>query len=225
MDSSNNYSTSIIPGELNQDRLEVIECENDFVVLAIADGAGDTKQGGFAAECALESVNNFSTNLPTKINRIVFENIHKYALELLNNHEYNQDKKALAAYTTAFITPESELMVCSMGDVMFSVFREGKCEFQTTEFVRKDHWITKGLMLDYDEEGFNDIVVEEFDLEQDDLIIGASDGLWDNIRPEELENRLNFEDSTDGLLKQLGEIPHDRKGYQDDRAIIVYSKL
>lgn len=215
------YKTLMIPGEKNQDRL-LVGGSKKIDLLAIADGAGDTKEGGFAAECLLKALDETSGHLPVEVIKHHFEKIHKNALQLLDNDLRNEDKKALAAYAIVFILPNSTIKSCSMGDVMFVVFRNSKPVFNTTEYVREDHWIQKGLMVDYDEDGFNDIIVEEYTLEDNDLIIGASDGLWDNRRPEELSEFVDFNSPVSEIIRKLGDIPHDRKGYQDDRGIIVY---
>ena len=78
------------------------------------------------------------------------------------------------------------------------------------------------MRLDYSEGEFNEILVVEFNLIKNDLVVGATDGLWDNRGPEELEKYVDFDDSTENIINQLAVIPHDRKDYQDDRGIIVY---
>lgn len=212
----------LFPGQQNQDRALTIVGTGYIDILAIADGAGDTKHGGFAAECLLKAVKQYFQNKPSKISTKTFQDIHNKALKHLDNKNQNPGKKALAAYAIALVNNQAELCACSMGDVMFTVFRGKKVIFKTTEFVGENHWITKGLMLDYAEAGFNDIQVEKHQLKNGDLVIGASDGLWDNCRPEEISNYVDFSDSTANIISQLAKIPHDRKGYQDDRGIVVY---
>ena len=108
-------------------------------ILAIADGASDTKEGGFAAECLLKAIEKTAIIEQKIIDKILFESMHNSALLLFNDNERNSNRKALTAYAIVLITKESKLYACSMGDAMFVVYRNGQPVFNTTEFVKEDN--------------------------------------------------------------------------------------
>ncbi|MBD3279896.1 SpoIIE family protein phosphatase [Candidatus Dojkabacteria bacterium] len=211
----------------NQDRVFTYEHENGTKIIAVADGSDDG-DGAFAADCLVNTVKD--TIRQSQISKPGIEyhqGIRNQALESLADEEYNADKMAFCAYNVARIFSDGLMEMSYLGDVMLAVFRAREVVYQSTEHSDPEtQWLTKGLKV-VDKIGqnlpeFTEIAYDTLQLESGDLIICASDGLWDNRRPEEIAQMIEPASNVGTVKEILSTIPHDRKSYRDDRGIAIY---
>jgi len=118
----------------------------------------------------------------------ILQNDQRPLITLLTKAFDVLDKEELAGSCTAslaLLTADSKLHVLNVGDSGIHVVRDGNCVFQTGE---QQHYFNCPFQLGMgsdDRPTDADYYVLE-DLEQDDIIIAATDGVWDNLYEAEM---------------------------------------
>ncbi|EFC43513.1 protein phosphatase [Naegleria gruberi] len=180
--------------------------ENDnYTIIGVADGVGGWAEVGvdpslisnqlmYNAKLVCEGGDSQLLSNPNKILQMAYD--------LIVN-----ERQVLAGSTTASIASYDKntkiLRTSNLGDSGLAVFREGACIFQTKE---KQHYFNcpfqLGVVPPGNSTAYHDLpehaVDEEIKLEKDDVLVMATDGVWDNLFPESVGNLIW--DMKDNLL-------------------------
>jgi serine/threonine protein phosphatase PrpC len=194
--------------KINQDRCEIFEHDN-IKVLVLADGMGGHPKGEVAAQILVDTAYHL-------LNQATTDNFHaeRYINDVLlsahrNILKYGLKKKpAIYPRTTAVIVViQNNLMQWShLGDSRTYLFRHGRAHMRTLDHTRAEALRLSGELEDADSQSqlsgrsgvsrclggmkkIRDIqVTPAFRLQNDDILLLCSDGIWSQLKQSELES-------------------------------------
>lgn len=194
------------------------ECKDGYIAVGVADGVGGWSEAGYdSSAISRELCASIRTHFETADS---YDNIS--AKDLLTkgvNEIMNSPKVEIGGTTACFgiLTPDKKLKVANLGDSWCGLFRGFKLvketNFQTHNFntpyqIAK---IPRQIVRQAELEGRRYIIDTpdkadeyEWDLQKDDIIMFATDGVTDNIIPADMEIFLKDKIEQENL--ELGEI-------------------
>lgn len=216
----------------NQDRYFLREFEDRTILMAVADGMGGEAGGGLAARTAVEAFKDFNPNLATVEASLaaVFQ-----AADLKIKEEIRKDPRlgGMGTTLTSACLIKGEIHWAHVGDSRLYLLRAGRLT-QVTEdhtFVNrlvKEGTITKEEARDHP---LQNLLIHclgcmpmtlnygRFKIQKDDGVLLCSDGLYHQVREEEMVSILTLKtgikEKFEGLLQAAL-----RRGGQDNITLV-----
>lgn len=223
----------------NQDAIVVVGHEDGPVVVGLADGAGGHKNGAWASKVAMEALRSSLSGASTAQERRVQI---LDAFEEANNRIIRDANGAATTMVVAEVS-ENKARVYFAGDsICLVVGGRGKLKYRTYGHNPVDLGIQAGLLDEdvYDEQGLRHIVTNmlgskqlhiessvQLSLDPKDTLLICSDGLYDNVKLEEICSILSGSDLTkiaDTLQTKASQAMHsqdDEFSKHDDLSFVL----
>lgn len=190
----------------NQDVVLVKELRHDTHLLLIADGMGGYKNGCTAAKMASDSIYEFLLNCQKFDETTILKSLNNANLAI---KQYSNDNEVIMGTTIGGVVINGKSIVSFwVGDVRILFFRNNKLEFESNPHsLMNDILISGSIKYKPNAEKYKDIVMSAlkgdiqstkidfklFDNYLDgDKIIVLSDGAFNTIGLNEIENSLNI---------------------------------
>jgi len=193
--------------KINQDRCEIFTHKN-IKVLVLADGMGGHPKGEVAAQILVDTtyhlLNNVSEDnfdINTFINN-VFNTAHRQII----NYGLKKKPQIHPRTTAVIVVIQDDQMVWShLGDSRTYLFRHGRAHMRTLDHTRVEHLRLSGQIEDSDSQslasgrsgvsrclgGLKKMhsieITPPIQLQDGDLIMMCSDGVWSQLQATELE--------------------------------------
>ncbi len=206
--------------EVSFDEVQFLEIEDEYLIVAVADGMGGHEKGEIAAKITLEVLRREKPKTEEKLK----ESLEK-ARDLMEYYkDKNPDAYGLGTAVAGLIKQSDYTIIFNVGDCR--VYKK------VGKFLRKlskDHTlveelIDKGYLDEFEAKTFPNkniltsavigddyqtelkIFTREFKLKKGDIFIICSDGFWEVFEEEELEEIFNSDDIkeiSDKIFKNL----------------------
>lgn len=178
-------------------------------LLAVADGAGNSFASGVMAINLLEYCESYAESHSEKLGAQSLKDMVNYVCTQLQN----QSGTSSGETTICIAIIDGNLLVCAnVGDSGIKVIRRGKVVFRTKK--QMFGFNEPFLINKYDglEDNLDKFEYSEFILERGDIVIDATDGIWDNLENEdELINIVNATDDSSNNLEESRDSNHAQK--------------
>lgn len=224
----------------NEDGAALLPLAGDRLLLAVADGAGGHASGGEAARIALERLSAAAHASPDG-------NLRDSVLDGFEQADRAVGALAGGAATTlvAAAVEDRSVRVYHVGDsTALVVGQRGRIKLQTISHSPTGYAVEAGLLgeeealvhedrhLILNALGCGDMRVEmssPLRLAPRDTLLLASDGLWDNLSPEEIVERIRKGDLLEGIQRladaarrRMGSPDTDRPSKPDDLTVLAF---
>jgi PPM family protein phosphatase len=202
----------------NQDRYFIREFEDRTILLAVADGMGGEAGGGLAAQIAVEAFKDFNSNLAAV--EASFGTVFQFADQRIRE-EIRKDPQleGMGTTLTSAYLKKGEIHWAHVGDSRLYLFRTGELT-QVTEdhtFVTrlvKEGTITKEQARVHPLQnvlihclGCKPMMISsgQFKVQKNDLVLLCSDGLYHEVRDEEMVSilikKISIKEKFESLLQ------------------------
>ena len=225
--------------EHNEDYYGLDKEQGLFIV---ADGLGGHQAGEVASKLATEAVLNFFKHTPKKessqpvtdknINRLI-QKAHQVILDL--SSEDDSLKGMGTTIVFGIFSPPHSFYLANIGDSRAYLYRDKKLQLLTQDHSVVAQLVSQGKITPQEAKTHNlrNIVTQalgieigmgcnqrKIDLEDKDLIILCSDGLWDMLSDKAIEEIASKENNPEKLCSDLIEAAK-KEGGQDNITVIV----
>jgi len=206
--------------EVSFDEVQFLEIEDEYLIVAVADGMGGHEKGEIAAKITLEVLRREKPKTEEKLK----ESLEKARDFIEYYKDKNPDAYGLGTAVAGLIEYSDYLIIFNVGDCR--VYKK------VGKFLRKlskDHTlveelIDKGYLNEFEAKNFPNkniltsavvgddyqtklqIFVKKLKFKKEDMFIICSDGFWEVFEDEELEEIFNSDDIkeiSDKILKSL----------------------
>jgi PPM family protein phosphatase len=202
----------------NQDRYILREFEDQTILMAVADGMGGEAGGGLAAQTAVEAFKDFDLNLATVEDSFaaVFQAAdRRIRVEI----QKGPHLKGMGTTLTSACLKKGEIHWAHVGDSRLYLFRAGGLTPVTEDhtFVNrlvKEGTITKAEARDHPLQnilihclGCLPMVISSgrFKIQKNDLVLLCTDGLYHEVKEEEIASiliqKIRIKEKLEGLLQ------------------------
>ncbi len=211
----------------NEDACYVLLPDRVYVV---ADGVGGGNSGEIASRTAVNEIANYVTKHPISLmnNKYAVVNYLQAALEEANVKIYN-----LSTAIVIYIA-EGKAYIANIGDSRVYLYRRGKLVQLTEDHTYVNSLVKAGVMskeqADSDER--KNVIVKalgvepgiepdffQIDVYPDDILLACTDGLYEEVKPEEMIEIIESQESMSDLAKELV-VRANRNGGRDNITII-----
>lgn len=241
------YNISILSSKggrkSNQDKVN-FECLKEICCFTIADGLGGHNAGEIASNLAVKTVlSEFRANKGST-NSHITSYISKAQHVILSEQKKAKEYKNMRTTLVLLIIENNKANWAHIGDSRLYIFRNNKIIFRT-----KDHSVTQALVnagqieeneirfhedrnkllrvLGSDEENFNfEFYDKEFSIKSADKFLLCTDGFWEYITEEQMENDLINSKKPKKWLKKMEKRLKNMKLKDNDNysAIAIFIK-
>jgi len=206
--------------EVSFDEVQFLEIEDEYLIVAVADGMGGHEKGEIAAKITLEVLKRKKPKTEEKLK----ESLEKARDFIEYYKDKNPDAYGLGTAVAGLIEYSDYLIIFNVGDCR--VYKK------VGKFLRKlskDHTlveelIDKGYLNEFEAKNFPNkniltsavvgddyqtklqIFIKKLKFKKEDMFIICSDGFWEVFEDEELEEIFNSDDIkeiSDKILKSL----------------------
>ena len=206
--------------EVSFDEVQFLEIEDEYLIVAVADGMGGHEKGEIAAKITLEVLRREKPKTEEKLK----ESLEKARDFIEYYKDKNPDAYGLGTAVAGLIEYSDYLIIFNVGDCR--VYKK------VGKFLRKlskDHTlveelIDKGYLNEFEAKNFPNkniltsavvgddyqtklqIFIKKLKFKKEDMFIICSDGFWEVFEDEELEEIFNSDDIkeiSDKILKSL----------------------
>lgn len=206
--------------EVSFDEVQFLEIEDEYLIVAVADGMGGHEKGEIAAKITLEVLKRKKPKTEEKLK----ESLEKARDFIEYYKDKNPDAYGLGTAVAGLIKYSNYLIIFNVGDCR--VYKK------VGKFLRKlskDHTlveelIDKGYLNEFEAKNFPNkniltsavvgddyqtklqIFIKKLKFKKEDMFIICSDGFWEVFEDEELEEIFNSDDIkeiSDKILKSL----------------------
>jgi protein phosphatase len=228
--------------ENNQDSIGVFNAGKEGVVLALADGAGGHKSGAEASKLLIQELSTRSKNFKysSKSRLEIIEGIEKANFDMLDNLP-----GSASTVVVAEVNDDSARIYFAGDSIALVIGGRGKLKYRAYGHNPVDMGIQAGILDEgtYDEQGLRHYVTNivgskqlhiecsvPISLDPRDTILICSDGLYDNIKVEEICEIVSDKDIKEAA-KALFELAEERMksdksefSKHDDLSFVLYQK-
>lgn len=224
---------SDIGGRENNEDSYLCKKLDEYTVFAVADGLGGHNDGEVASHIAVKSIEEIMID---NANDDVFE-----AIEYANAQVIAQQEKTMTKMKTTIaiaLIKEDRTIVAHVGDTRVYAFNEGKVVFQTKDHSASQMAVAVGEITpkeirNHDDRNMltrvlgasDEIKVDAVSITNDqyDALLICSDGFWEYVLEEEMENTLKNSDSAMNWLYKMRTIQMNRApdNCDNNTAIVV----
>ncbi len=193
----------------NQDRLTAIESD-DGVLLVLADGMGGLEQGEIAAQAVVDVASELYLNSPRPVpdtGRLLCDIIHRSHDKLIEDLSVDQEHSSFGTTAVLCLIQHGEAHWAHVGDSRLYLFRGGRTIYRTRDHSYVESLYQQGLIDDEERSRHprrNQItqcigctryrpevaLATPIALQEKDVLLLCSDGLWDPVRESELADLL-----------------------------------
>lgn len=194
--------------------IENLDKENNFYLLAVADGMGGHNAGDFASEYVMNSFTKILNSIPHNLSEddlinfieLSVTEIHK---KLNKQGNENNERSGMGSTFNGILFYMDQIYNINIGDSRFYRFRDG-----ILKQMSKDHSLAEVTGLDRNEShvllnsigGGETVFVEMINVTnlilENDILLLCSDGLSDMISNDEIEKVLLKNATTASLLEE-----------------------
>ena len=202
----------------NQDRYFIRESEDQTVLLAVADGMGGEAGGGLAAQTAVEVFKDFNSNLATI--EASFGAVFQAADQRIREEiRKSPQLDGMGTTLTSAYLEKGEIHWAHVGDSRLYLFRTGELAQVTEDHtlvtrLAKEGTITKEQARVHPLQnilihclGCKPMIMSsgQFKVQKDDLVLLCTDGLYHQVRDEEMVSilikKISIKEKFEGLLQ------------------------
>ena len=222
----------------NEDACYVLLPDRVYVV---ADGVGGGNSGEIASRTAVNEIANYVTKHPISLmnNKYAVVNYLQAALEEANVKIYNlartyAENAGMATTAIVIYIAEGKAYIANIGDSRVYLYRRGKLVQLTEDHTYVNSLVKAGVMskeqADSDER--KNVIVKalgvehgiepdffQIDVYPDDILLACTDGLYEEVKPEEMIEIIESQESMSDLAKELV-VRANRNGGRDNITII-----
>jgi protein phosphatase len=210
----------------NQDRYFLREFEDQTILMAVADGMGGEAGGGLAAQMAVEALKDFDPNLATieASFAAVFQAADRKIREEIRK---GPQLKGMGTTLTSAYLKKGEIHWAHVGDSRLYLFRAGELTQVTEDHTFVNRLVKEGTISREDarDHPLQNILIHclgcmpmtmnsgRFKIQKNDWVLLGTDGLYHEVREEEMASLLikktsireKFEDLLQAALEGGGQ--------------------
>jgi len=219
----------------------ISEADQSIGLFIVADGMGGHSDGDQASQMTIDIMseelrNHFANQLSTKTDALAAA--MRRAVKRANQRvfELSQSKeKGMGSTVTAVLIHQGQAIVANAGDSRTYLFRQGQLQQITVDHSMVEELIKRGIMSEaerLDSRYVNvvtraigtseEIAVDIFKLKlyPGDRFLLCSDGVWEMVKDEKIENTLQNRDNLENICDHLV-IAANQAGGKDHISIVL----
>ncbi|SCZ64923.1 PP2C family protein-serine/threonine phosphatase [Thiohalomonas denitrificans] len=193
----------------NQDRLTAIETD-EGILLVLADGMGGLEQGEIAAQAVVDAARELYLNSPRPVSDtggLLRDIIHRSHDRLVEDLSPDQEHSSSGTTAVLCLVQNGEAHWAHVGDSRLYFFRGGRSIYRTRDHSYVESLYRQGLIDDEERSRHprrNQItqcigctryrpdvaLAPPVALQEKDVLMLCSDGLWDSVKESELADLL-----------------------------------
>lgn len=202
----------------NQDRFFIREFEDRTILSAVADGMGGEARGGLAAQTAIEAFEDFDSKLANV--EASFGAVFQLADQRIRGEiRKSPQLEGMGTTLTSAYLRKGEIQWAHVGDSRLYLFRTGGLTQVTEDHTLVTRLVKEGTITKEKARGhpLQNILINclgckpmmmssgQFKVQKDDLVLLCTDGLYHEVRDEEMVSilikKISIKEKFEGLLK------------------------
>ena len=202
----------------NQDRYFIREFEDRTILLAVADGMGGEAGGGQAAQIAVEAFKDFNSNLATI--EASFGAVFQVADQRIREEIRKSPRlEGMGTTLTSAYLKKGEIHWAHVGDSRLYLFRTGGLTQVTEDHTLVTRLVKEGTITKEEARvhplqnilihclGCKPMIMSsgQFKVQKGDLVLLCTDGLYHEVRDEEMVSilikKISIKEKFEGLLQ------------------------
>lgn len=220
----------------NEDSIGYAHC-SDIWCFVICDGLGGQSCGEVASKLVCDTVCEEFEKNPQISGKALYRYIEKAASVLGERREEDEEKSDMSSTVVALITDGKKAVWANVGDsrlyyisdykisqvtndhsVAFMEFENGDI---TYEEIRRSYNQNKLLRAVSDVESLNPDISEITEINQNDAFLLCSDGFWEYVTEDEMEDTLRTAKSPKQWLEAMLEVLHKNEINKNDNYSVI----
>ncbi len=220
----------------NEDSVGYVKAE-DIWCFVICDGLGGQSFGEIASELVCNTICDEFKKEPLISQKALYQYIEKSASLLGEERSGDKEKADMSSTVVTLVTDGKKAIWANIGDSRLFYISDGEIsqvtndhsiafmDFEngdiTYEEIRYSPNQNKLLRAVSDIDNFNPDISEVTELKKNDAFLLCSDGFWEYVTEDDIEETLHSAKSPKDWLEAMLEILHENEGKKNDNYSVI----